>query len=136
MERVLEWVGGILGALSIVIVGLSVIVGYWVFSPPGKSVVEDDSENAAKWGRPKWGRPDERSPSPSKEYRRQAVALTGAVIINQDGKMMTYMKKCEKCGTMPPERTTSLIPTGTLSYSFTCLKCRAHQEIKIIGSQE
>jgi WD40 repeat protein len=64
-----------------------------------------------------------------------AVALCGAVIVSQDGRRMVYRKKCDACGHVEPGTTSSSIPTGTLSSSFYCSKCRTRQEISIQGER-
>jgi predicted nucleic-acid-binding Zn-ribbon protein len=64
-----------------------------------------------------------------------AIALTGAVIVEDSGNMITYRKKCQSCGyvegggniTTPPSRGT------TMSSAFMCMKCRTMNEIRIQG---
>ncbi len=57
---------------------------------------------------------------------RKAVAISGAVIIEQDGVKVTYRRKCEWCGHVDGSTHTMDIPrTGTRStMSFTCRKCK------------
>jgi len=76
--------------------------------------------------------PPEKAPGKTK----QAVALTGCVIIEQDGRIMKYRKKCENCGAIQPGTTTSAIPGkySKKTSSFTCYKCKKRQKLVIQGS--
>ena len=63
-----------------------------------------------------------------------AAALSGAVVVKQDGKRVTYKKKCESCGTVAPGSTTTTVsPNSTLRSSFRCTKCKTNQKIAIQG---
>jgi hypothetical protein len=64
-----------------------------------------------------------------------ASALSGAVIVSQDGTRMVYRKKCESCGHVEPGTTSGSVPSGTLRTSFVCSKCRSRQEIEIQGGK-
>ena len=67
---------------------------------------------------------------------KQAVALTGCVIVDQDGRTMKYRKKCESCGEIQPGTTTSAIPGkySKRNSSFRCYKCKNRQKVAIQGS--
>ncbi len=66
-----------------------------------------------------------------------AVALSGAVIIEQKGSQMKYKRKCEKCGWVNTSTVTTGSPmnkTNTTTSYFSCPKCRNNQKIVIKGS--
>lgn len=66
-----------------------------------------------------------------------AVALSGAVLLGDDGRMIRYQKKCERCGHLDPGSTLTQAPRGssvTLTSGFMCPKCRSHNEVRIRGS--
>ena len=61
-----------------------------------------------------------------------AIALRGAVILNQDGNLVTYKEKCESCGHVSPgERKTSIDGWGTYTSAFRCFKCGTNQKGEI-----
>jgi len=64
-----------------------------------------------------------------------AVALSGAVILQQDGGSMVYKKKCEGCGSVQPGSTSSALPSrgSTRNSSFICTKCKRTQKVSITG---
>ena len=59
----------------------------------------------------------------------------GAVVVEQDGTRMYYIKKCERCGHVDNSKTGSDIPGpgSYMSSSFYCPNCRQTQEIRIYG---
>ena len=64
-----------------------------------------------------------------------AVALQGAVVVSQDGTMVTYRHKCDKCGHLETGSTHVQTP-GSGVYmrsSFGCTKCKQRQEVEIQG---
>jgi len=65
-----------------------------------------------------------------------AVALSGAVIIQQQGSSLKYKKKCEKCGWVDNSTVSTSSPSknSTSTTYFTCPKCRNNQKIMIQGS--
>lgn len=65
-----------------------------------------------------------------------AVAISGAVIIEQKGSQMKYKKKCEKCGWVDNSTNFGGAPSknSTLTSSFTCPKCRNNQKLAIQGT--
>jgi hypothetical protein len=64
-----------------------------------------------------------------------ACALTGAVIVNQNGTTVAYRKKCEACGHVEQGTSNMQIPRGILSSSFFCSRCQRHQKIQIQGER-
>lgn len=65
-----------------------------------------------------------------------AVALSGAIIIKQEGTRIIYKKKCEKCGTVQSGSNTTSVSkssSSTLTSSFRCIKCGNNQRIAIQG---
>lgn len=65
-----------------------------------------------------------------------AVALSGAVIIEQKGSQMKYKRKCEKCGWVDSSTVSTSAPfkNSTTTTHFFCLKCKNKQKIVIQGS--
>jgi hypothetical protein len=65
-----------------------------------------------------------------------AVALTGAVIIEQKGNTIRWKKKCEKCGWVDSSTTSQSAPSrnATSSSGFSCPKCKNRQNVKIQGA--
>jgi len=73
--------------------------------------------------------------SQQQEPRRLRVAaLCGAIIVDDDGTLVTYKKKCESCGQLDPGTTRMQIRSGVTSGSFRCTKCGQMQETKIQGT--
>ena len=65
----------------------------------------------------------------------QAVAVSSAVIVSQDGTRCYCQHKCENCGYVEPGQTGPSIPsrglsTGTIKY---CSKCKGKYLVKIQG---
>ncbi len=61
-----------------------------------------------------------------------AVALQGAVILEQDGSLLTYKEKCEACGHVNPgQRKASIGGWGTYTSSFRCPRCGNNQKVEI-----
>ncbi len=65
----------------------------------------------------------------------QAVALSGAVIISQEGSRLVYKGKCEKCGSISnSEVSTHSVSKGqTYGSTYHCHKCKNAQRIQIKG---
>lgn len=65
-----------------------------------------------------------------------AVAIQGAVILEQKGNMMKYCKKCERCGFVESNIKTNTQQPGShgkLTTSFQCPKCKNNQRVEIQG---
>jgi hypothetical protein len=75
-------------------------------------------------------------PSPKKQEpvrKRRAVAVSGAVLMNQDGERVYYRKKCSKCGHEDSTRSCMLIGSGITRVHFFCTKCRKMRDVQIQG---
>jgi hypothetical protein len=70
------------------------------------------------------------------EFQMPAVALSGAVVVENNGAMIRWKKKCEKCGWVDGSTTSQTSPSrnATTSTSFSCPKCKNHQSVKLQGS--
>lgn len=64
-----------------------------------------------------------------------AIALTGAVIVDDRSILISYRKKCGSCGYIEGGSTVGCPPSlGTTAVSsFNCQKCRAYNETRIQG---
>jgi hypothetical protein len=65
-----------------------------------------------------------------------AVAIRGAVIIEDKNGMIKWYAKCESCGHVESNLTHSQAApsnNSTLSTTFTCSKCRKSQQVQIKG---
>lgn len=63
-----------------------------------------------------------------------AAALSGCVIVGQDGKIVKYKKKCNFCGWL--DSTTSAwgaTPGCKLNSAFYCFKCKKKSDVIIQG---
>ena len=66
-----------------------------------------------------------------------AIALSGAIIIEEKGSQMKYKRKCEKCGWVDNSTVSTSAPmskSNTTTSHFFCPKCKNNQNIKIQGS--
>jgi DNA-directed RNA polymerase subunit M/transcription elongation factor TFIIS len=64
-----------------------------------------------------------------------AIALKGAIIIEQKGSTLVYKAKCEKCGNVAGTTISTPAPSkgGTYTYTYHCTKCGNSQRIEIKG---
>jgi len=76
--------------------------------------------------------PLSRPPEPVR--KRQALAVTGAVLISQDGVTVYYRKKCSQCGCEDRCRSSMIISTGVSRNTFYCPKCRKNREVLVRGT--
>jgi hypothetical protein len=65
--------------------------------------------------------------------RGRAVAVKGAVITSQDGAIVQYRKRCNKCGHESASRSSRPIRNGMSRERFFCPKCRKMTEVVIQG---
>jgi hypothetical protein len=65
--------------------------------------------------------------------KRRAVAVSGAVILSQDGTSVNYKKRCRKCGHEDATRSSMPISIGITRASFFCRKCKHLREVEIEG---
>jgi predicted RNA-binding Zn-ribbon protein involved in translation (DUF1610 family) len=61
------------------------------------------------------------------------MAVSGAIIVTQDGVTAYFRKKCPKCGHEDTGRSRTPIRNGTTRVSFFCPKCRRVQQAVIQG---
>jgi hypothetical protein len=73
-------------------------------------------------------------PPPEQARKRRAVALSGAIILSQDGYHVQYRKKCTTCGHEEASRSTMLISNGSTRAHFFCPKCRKPRQVEIKGT--
>ncbi len=59
-----------------------------------------------------------------------AVAISGAVILGEQGSIVKYKNKCEQCGHVAPGSTSTAI-SNNLNTSFKCFKCGNMQKVRI-----
>jgi len=79
------------------------------------------------------GSRDGRRAPPEAIQKLRVVALRGAVIVSQDGRVACYRKKCINCGHEDPNRTTMQIRRGINRVSFFCPECRKTRTAEIQG---
>lgn len=65
-----------------------------------------------------------------------AVALQGAVIIEQQKTSLKYKKKCEKCGWVENGTSSMFVPSkgSKTTTQFMCPKCKNSQKVTIQGT--
>jgi DNA-directed RNA polymerase subunit M/transcription elongation factor TFIIS len=66
------------------------------------------------------------------------AALQGAIIVKQDGTRVTYKQKCEKCGNISGNTTTTSVSSSSsskMTSSFRCSKCGNQQKVEIQGGK-
>lgn len=68
-------------------------------------------------------------PKPVKKGR--ATAVRGVVIVGQDGEMVRFKKKCEKCGQLAGSANKMPIKSGVIRTNYFCPKCRKTGEVVI-----
>jgi len=73
---------------------------------------------------------------PPQHQARKAVAfaLSGAVIVSQDGTTVQYRKKCPKCGHEPSSKSRMPIRNGLTRVNFFCPICKKLQNAEIRGA--
>lgn len=64
-----------------------------------------------------------------------ATAISGAVILEQQGGRMKYRQKCENCGHVATTTIQIGAPTGAniMRTTFKCSKCGNQQRVEIAG---
>lgn len=63
---------------------------------------------------------------------QRAVAISGCVILKDDGKRVTYLQKCDNCNKKGSEHSLTLYPGGRYTTSFKCSKCKTKNKVEII----
>jgi hypothetical protein len=82
--------------------------------------------------------PDETQPDGPKSNPRappakkgRAIGAKGAIIMSQDGTVVSFRKKCLKCGYEDPSKSRLPIRSGVTRTSFFCRKCRKSGPVEI-----
>jgi hypothetical protein len=59
------------------------------------------------------------------------IEVTGGVIVNERGTMVTYRQKCEECGYVYHYNKTTIVPAYSTrsARNFTCPECGNYQEV-------
>jgi predicted RNA-binding Zn-ribbon protein involved in translation (DUF1610 family) len=62
-----------------------------------------------------------------------AIEVTGGVIVNERGTVVTYRQKCEECGYVYDYNKTTIVPAYSTrsARNFTCPECGNHQEVEL-----
>ena len=63
-------------------------------------------------------------PKQRKKKNYNAVAISGALIVKDDGRNVTYKKKCDNCGKTLAGATIVVLPGNTRYNNFKCSKCK------------
>lgn len=71
---------------------------------------------------------------PVKRIKR-AIAVSGAVLVGQDGRVVRFRKKCIVCRHEDASWGTLTIVPGPMKASFFCPTCRKSREVLLRGSQ-
>jgi hypothetical protein len=77
------------------------------------------------------GKPANRHEEPPR--KRQAFALKGAILLNQNGVTVHFRKKCSQCGFEDACRSSMPIGQGVTRSHFYCRKCRKNRDVEIRG---
>ena len=67
--------------------------------------------------------------------KARATAVSGAVIVSQDGAFVKYRKKCTHCGCEDSSTRGMPIRVGATRDTFFCPKCRKKREVVIQGKR-
>jgi predicted Zn-ribbon and HTH transcriptional regulator len=65
--------------------------------------------------------------------RSVAIEMTGGVIVDERGTVVTFRQKCEKCGYVFDWNKTTIVPafSSRKVRPFTCPQCGNYQEVKV-----
>jgi hypothetical protein len=66
---------------------------------------------------------------------KKATAVSGAIIVSQDGKFVRFRKKCTACQHEDSSWGTMAILPGTMRTTFYCPMCRKSREVLLRGVQ-
>jgi hypothetical protein len=66
---------------------------------------------------------------------RKATAVSGAIVVSQDGKHVRFRKKCTVCQHEATSWGTMAILPGTMRTTFYCPNCRKSREVLLRGMQ-
>jgi DNA-directed RNA polymerase subunit M/transcription elongation factor TFIIS len=59
------------------------------------------------------------------------IEVTGGIVVNERGTVVTYRQKCEECGYVYDYNKTTIVPAYSTrrARNFTCPKCGHYQEV-------
>jgi rubredoxin len=62
-----------------------------------------------------------------------AIEVTGGVVVNERGTVVTYRQKCEECGYVYDYNKTTIVPAYSTrsARNFTCPECGNYQEVSV-----
>lgn len=62
-----------------------------------------------------------------------AIEVTGGIIVNERGTVVTYRQKCERCGYVYDYNKTTIVPAYSTrsARNFTCPECGNYQEVSL-----
>ena len=62
-----------------------------------------------------------------------AIEMTGGVIVDERGTVVTFRQKCEECGYVFDFNKTTIVPafSSRKVRSFTCPECGNYQEVEL-----
>jgi hypothetical protein len=66
---------------------------------------------------------------------KKATAVSGAIVVSQDGKYVRFRKKCTACQHEASSWGTMAILPGTMRTTFYCPNCRKTREVLLRGMQ-
>jgi hypothetical protein len=63
--------------------------------------------------------------------KRRVIGVKGAVVVGQNGVVLCYRNKCQRCGRADIYVTTMPIRPGTTCVNYFCPKCRKTQQVEV-----
>ena len=62
-----------------------------------------------------------------------AIEVTGGIVVNERGTVVTYRQKCERCGYVYDYNKTTIVPAYSTrsARNFTCPECGNYQEVSM-----
>jgi len=62
-----------------------------------------------------------------------AIEVTGGIVVNERGTVVTYRQKCEECGYVYDYNKTTIVPAYSTrsARNFTCPECAHYQEVSV-----
>jgi rubredoxin len=62
-----------------------------------------------------------------------AIEVTGGIVVNERGTVVTYRQKCERCGYVYDYNKTTIVPAYSTrsARNFTCPECGNYQEVSL-----
>jgi hypothetical protein len=66
-----------------------------------------------------------------KERPRRVLTIRGGILVSQDGKYVSFRKKCPKCSHEEQGKHTTLIRPGSMKVPYFCRKCRKGRTVEM-----